>query len=352
MTLGMYYDNLAKIISENIKGRELVVWGARNAAFEALLFKLYNIEVAFYVFWKKELCDDNKTKHMSVLKNNKAKYYVINLELVLNEKNMSFLMENDYQPNLDFILGGVPTNIVPIGKVDYTDNNGNRCNRLPKNCSIVFRGKNSKVYIDEKVNIKNELNITIYSDSELVITDKCVINNATVLIHNNAMIRLDNVFITKADMICYNNAQIYVNKNTSIVEAFIRAMDFNFIKIDNDCMLSQKIILFAGDGHAIWDVDTKKRLNYAEEQDEQKKSIILNEHVWIGIGVTLLAGTNIGQGSIVGANSVIKKRYPNNCAIAGNPSKIIKKNIAWSRQNFDYDISFCGENNYRQTIEE
>lgn len=351
MTLGKYYDNLAKIINDNINGRELVVWGARNAAFEALLFELYEIEVSFYVFWKKELCDNKTTKHMSVLENGKNKYYVINLELTLTDKNMSFLIDNDYQPNLDFILGGVSTNIVPIGKIDYYDNNGNRCNFLPKNCSVTFKGKNSEVYIDEKVSIKDELSITVYSNSKIYIKDKCVIKNAVILIHNNSEIHLENVFITKLDMISYNNASIEINKNTSIVEAFIRAVDYTQIKIGKDCMFSQKIILFAGDGHAIWDVDTKKRLNFAAQQDTEKKSIVLGEHVWIGIGSTILAGTNIGQGSIIGANSVIKKSYPNNCAVAGNPAKIIKKNIAWSRQNFDYDIKFCGENYYMQTIE-
>ena len=352
MTLGKYYDNLAKIINDNINGRELVVWGARNAAFEALLFELYEIKVSFYVFWKKELCDNKTTKHMSVLKNGKDKYYVINLELTLTDKNMSFLIDNDYQPNLDFILGGVSTNIVPIGKVDYCDNNGNRCNFLPKNCSVIFRGKNSKVYIDENVDIKNKLEITIHSDSELIITDHCVIRDAVILVHNNAQCLLDNVFIRKLDMVCYNNGKIEMKKNVSIFEAFIRASNYNNIKIDNDCMLSQRIILLAGDQHAIWDVDTKKRLNFVAQQDTEKKSIVLGEHVWVGIGATLLAGANIGQGSIIGAKSVIKKKFPNNCAIAGNTARIIKKNIAWSRQDFDYDISFCGENYYTQTIEE
>ena len=43
-------------------------------------------------------------------------------------------------------------------------------------------------------------------------------------------------------------------------------------------------------------------------------------------------GTSIGDGSIIGARSVVKKAFPNNCSIAGNPAKIVRKNVAWGRE--------------------
>lgn len=38
------------------------------------------------------------------------------------------------------------------------------------------------------------------------------------------------------------------------------------------------------------------------------------------------------MGGIIGAGSVVKGIYPNNCSLAGNPARLLKKDIAWSRE--------------------
>ncbi|MFD2256106.1 acyltransferase [Luteolibacter algae] len=45
---------------------------------------------------------------------------------------------------------------------------------------------------------------------------------------------------------------------------------------------------------------------------------------WIGQGVTILAGVNIGIGSIVAAGAVVTKDIPENCIFGGVPAKFIK----------------------------
>ena len=47
-----------------------------------------------------------------------------------------------------------------------------------------------------------------------------------------------------------------------------------------------------------------------------------------------IRGTFIGDGSIVGAGSVVKGKFLNNVAIAGNSSKEVRRNIAWTRKYF------------------
>jgi len=69
--------------------------------------------------------------------------------------------------------------------------------------------------------------------------------------------------------------------------------------------------------------------------------LVLGNHVWICADSLILNGTNIGDGGLVGANSVCKTVCPNNCSVAGNPSKLIKKNIAWSRDMYAKDTRSC-----------
>ena len=58
--------------------------------------------------------------------------------------------------------------------------------------------------------------------------------------------------------------------------------------------------------------------------------------MWVAYGATIWGGTKIGSGSIVGAFSVVKKHFPNNCVIAGVPAKVIRKDVFWERNNVLY----------------
>lgn len=52
--------------------------------------------------------------------------------------------------------------------------------------------------------------------------------------------------------------------------------------------------------------------------------IIIEDNVWIGEGAKILGSLSIGKGSIIAANAVVTKDVPNNCIVAGIPSKVIK----------------------------
>lgn len=52
--------------------------------------------------------------------------------------------------------------------------------------------------------------------------------------------------------------------------------------------------------------------------------VIVEEDVWIGCNVTLLAGVTIGRGSTVAAGAVVSRSMPPYCICGGVPAKVIK----------------------------
>lgn len=57
--------------------------------------------------------------------------------------------------------------------------------------------------------------------------------------------------------------------------------------------------------------------------NDKEKDVIVEEDVWFGANITILSGTHVGRGCIVGACSMLNKEYPPYAVLGGVPAKII-----------------------------
>lgn len=55
------------------------------------------------------------------------------------------------------------------------------------------------------------------------------------------------------------------------------------------------------------------------------KEVRIGNHVWLGMNVIVLPGVEIGDNSIIGAGSIVTKNIPANVIAAGNPCRVIKE---------------------------
>jgi acetyltransferase-like isoleucine patch superfamily enzyme len=126
------------------------------------------------------------------------------------------------------------------------------------------------------------------------------------------------------DMRAWRAARLFVGAKATINGARI-VLDDGQVYLGADAMLSDEILIQAGDQHSIWDLETKKVLN------KHQQPIIVGEHAWIGRRVTLLPGAVIGCGSLVGAASVVTREIAPFSAAVGVPARVVKQRVTWSR---------------------
>lgn len=53
--------------------------------------------------------------------------------------------------------------------------------------------------------------------------------------------------------------------------------------------------------------------------------IVIGKDCWIGAKATVLRGANIGDGSVIGAHSVVRGVIPPNCLAVGVPARVVKE---------------------------
>ena len=53
--------------------------------------------------------------------------------------------------------------------------------------------------------------------------------------------------------------------------------------------------------------------------------VVIGKNVWVTVGVTILAGVRIGEGSVIAAHSLVTKDIPKYSLAAGIPAKVVKK---------------------------
>ncbi|WP_425430495.1 DapH/DapD/GlmU-related protein [Chitinophaga niastensis] len=76
-----------------------------------------------------------------------------------------------------------------------------------------------------------------------------------------------------------------------------------------------------GNGHDLSFPDVSNRIN----THGTVKPVSIADNVWIGTNVVILPGVNIGEGSIISANSVVHKDIPAMSIAGGNPAVVIKQ---------------------------
>ncbi|WP_405290998.1 acyltransferase [Methanobrevibacter sp.] len=177
--------------------------------------------------------------------------------------------------------------------------------------------------INSKINFRGKNNILVCEND--IILDNIVLN----FNGDDSIVYLGSNLKNNFRLNIYNNSSIFLGKNIDVgVSITIEALEGQNIIIGDDCVLGNNVYISNSDGYSFYDTNSKNRINFS-------KSIFIGDHVLLGNNVFISKGVKIGSGSIVDNMSFIPAyaKVGSNLYLSGNPAKIIRKNIFFSKDH-------------------
>ena len=150
-------------------------------------------------------------------------------------------------------------------------------------------------------------------------------------IGQQCMIDASFVFETSCGQVSIGN-HVHIGGGTQLISR-------NRITIGDDVIIAWNCTIYDHNSHSIYWNERKSDVLTEWQNGTCQKPILFNKNwsvvkdapisignkVWIGFGVTILKGVNIGEGAVIAAGSVVTKDVPAYTIVGGNPAKFIKK---------------------------
>lgn len=159
-----------------------------------------------------------------------------------------------------------------------------------------------------------------------------ITSRAELLHHGNNknQIILSNFVILDGILEVYEKGFISIGDYTYIGRS--RIFSTKKVIVGSYCLVSDNVCIMDSNLHPI---SAAKRIKIAEQwaignfpdvyTDIPNSPVILEDYCWIGFGSAILKGVHIGQGAIVGSNSVVTENVPPWTIVAGNPARVIRE---------------------------
>ena len=139
-------------------------------------------------------------------------------------------------------------------------------------------------------------------------------------IGNNTHIGRDSRFLFVK---CYGgqsyNPSVEIGSNVSIGNRF-SALSAAKIVIEDNALIASDVLI-TSENHGM---DPEITDSYATTPLDARE-VHIGKGCWLGEKVSIMPGVTLGERTIVAANAVVTKSFPDHCIIGGIPAKIIKK---------------------------
>jgi acetyltransferase-like isoleucine patch superfamily enzyme len=183
----------------------------------------------------------------------------------------------------------------------------------PHKASIILAGMNPRGYIAPSAEIYHS---NLSCGSNVFIGDRVILfegkGGGQIMLGNKVRILRDSILETGLQ------GKISIGENTWIHPRCQINAYKGSIYIGCDVQIAPNCAFYCHN-HGI-----SSEANIAEQPIEVKGDIVIGDHSWLGVGVSVLSGVKIGKGAVIGAGSVVTRDVPDGGIAIGVPARVIK----------------------------
>lgn len=179
-----------------------------------------------------------------------------------------------------------------------------------KSLKIRFIGKKISLNSSRKIKIGTGCRIGNYVKIDGLSKNGVIIGNAS---------NIDDYTIIQSTSVLNELGEGLVIGNNCGIGSFSFIGCQGGVYIGNDVIIGPGLKVFT-ENHNFDDPNVLIRL-----QGTNRNSIVIEDNVWIGANVTILAGTRIHKGAVIAAGSIVTKDVQQSALVAGVPAKYIRK---------------------------
>lgn len=193
---------------------------------------------------------------------------------------------------------------------------------------VVLHGKENRLDIEPSTVSNFEVNVYGSRNTIVIRKGARVLDCRVHIVGDDNRVEIgEDVFLNKCLLWAMGGrSQILIASKASAEVTNVFASDSGSrVVIGEDCMIASLCEIRCGDGHTVYDRGSGEILNLGSYLE-------IGKHVWIATGATILKNVRIGEGSIVGARSIVTKDIPDHSLAAGIPARLIRREVGWRRE--------------------
>lgn len=116
---------------------------------------------------------------------------------------------------------------------------------------------------------------------------------------------------------------IKIGENVQIND-YVHIAAIDYLEIGDHVLMASKIFISDHNHGSYTLADSDHPGSIPALRKTPAKPVIIKDRVWIGESVCILSGVTIGEGSVIGALSVVTKDIPANSIAVGSPARVVK----------------------------
>jgi acetyltransferase-like isoleucine patch superfamily enzyme len=108
---------------------------------------------------------------------------------------------------------------------------------------------------------------------------------------------------------------------------------YRSLLIGDDVIMSWGVTIVDHDSHSLdWEMRRDDVIDWGKGQKNWRHvahaPVVVKDKAWIGFNVSILKGVTIGEGAVVGANSVVTRNIPPYALAVGSPAGVVRSLLA------------------------